>query len=103
VVLDGAWVTGVFDRVIVERDAAARPGAGQGGRVWCATVFDFKTDRLEREADVVAAVARHAGQLKLYRRVAARLAGLAEDAVACELVFTRRRRRVLLDGRMPAE
>jgi ATP-dependent helicase/nuclease subunit A len=84
VVLDGTWVTGVFDRVVVSHDAA--------GRAWRATVFDFKTDRIEDGAGLAPAVARHAGQLNLYRRVAAMLAGLPDAAVACELVFTRCRR-----------
>lgn len=84
IVLDGAWLTGVFDRVVVERDAA--------GRVVRATVWDFKTDRVETEADVAAAVARHAGQLNLYRRVAGVLTGAGEGAVECSLVLTRLRR-----------
>jgi ATP-dependent helicase/nuclease subunit A len=84
VVMDGAWVTGVFDRVVIERDQAAHAVR--------ATVFDFKTDRVAGDADVAAAVARHAGQLNLYRRVAAVLTGLDVAAVACELVFTRLRR-----------
>jgi len=84
VVLDGAWLTGVFDRVAIERDA--------GGRVVRATVFDFKTDRVAGEADIAAAVERHAAQLNVYRRVAAMLAGLPPAAVECELILTRRRR-----------
>jgi ATP-dependent helicase/nuclease subunit A len=83
VVIGGAWVTGVFDRVVVERD--------QAGRAVRATVFDFKTDLVAGEADVAAAVARHAGQLNLYRQVAAVLTGLDMAAVACELVLTRLR------------
>ena len=35
VVLDGAWVTGVFDRVVIERNQAGQPVR--------ATVLDFKT------------------------------------------------------------
>jgi hypothetical protein len=62
-VLDGAWVTGVCDRVCVERDAR--------GRAVRATVFDFKTDAV------------------------ARLAGVDDRAVACELVFTRLARRAI--------
>ncbi len=69
VVLDGAWVSGVFDRVVVGRS----PGR--------ATVFDFKTGP-------ATAVAPHAGQLGLYRRAAARLTGLPEAAVRVEVVFT---------------
>ncbi len=41
-VLDGDWVSGKFDRVILERDAAGHPSA--------ATLFDFKTDRIEAGA-----------------------------------------------------
>jgi ATP-dependent helicase/nuclease subunit A len=90
VVLEGAWVTGIFDRVVVERDDA--------GRAVRATVLDFKTDRVADDAPLDEAIARHAGQLNLYRRVAAVLAGLKVDAVSCELVLTRLRRSV----RVPA-
>jgi ATP-dependent helicase/nuclease subunit A len=86
IILDGAWVTGVFDRVVVRR--------GAGGDVRAATVYDFKTDRVENEADVEAAVRRHGPQLSLYRRVAAALTGLPPSGVGCELVFTALRRRV---------
>ncbi|MBC7369527.1 MAG: PD-(D/E)XK nuclease family protein, partial [Undibacterium sp.] len=82
-VLDGAWVTGIFDRVTVDRDHA--------GRAFGATVIDFKTDRLADAAEVVAGLARHAGQLNLYRRVVAVLTGLAPSQVRCVLVFTRLR------------
>ncbi len=88
IVLDGAWVTGVFDRVLVER--------GAGGRAVRATVFDFKTDRLADEGDVAAAVDRHSAQLNLYRRVAAVLTNLDDELIACELVFTRALRRVVV-------
>ncbi|HVS51889.1 MAG TPA: UvrD-helicase domain-containing protein [Opitutaceae bacterium] len=81
IVLDGAWVTGVFDRVVIERDAA--------GRARRAAVFDFKTDRVATEEEIAAAVERHAAQLNSYRRVAAVLAGVAVAAVTCELIFTR--------------
>ncbi|MBI5768020.1 MAG: UvrD-helicase domain-containing protein [Verrucomicrobia bacterium] len=89
-VLDGAWVSGVVDRVIVEREA--------DGRARRATVFDFKTDALPDETEVAAAVARHAAQLLVYRRAVARLTGLGESAVKGELVFTRLARRVPAGG-----
>jgi RecB family exonuclease len=69
VVLDGAWVSGVFDRVVV----GLPPGR--------ATVFDIKTGP-------ATTVAPHAGQLGLYRRAAARLTGLPEAAIRVEVVFT---------------
>jgi ATP-dependent exoDNAse (exonuclease V) beta subunit len=83
VVLDGAWVTGVFDRVIVERDAA--------GRAFRASVVDFKTDRGSEAADLVA---RYAGQLNLYRRAAAILAAIPPERVTCHLIHTAQHRAV---------
>jgi ATP-dependent helicase/nuclease subunit A len=80
IVLDGAWVTGVFDRVVVERDAA--------GCVRKVHVWDFKTDRVEDRAQAERAAARYFGQLDLYRSVAARLTGVAATAVDATLVFT---------------
>ncbi len=85
IVLDGAWVTGVFDRVVIERDPQ--------GRAVRATVFDFKTDRVAG-GDNATAVARHAAQIGIYCRAAARLAGLPESAVVGEVVWTRLRRRI---------
>ncbi len=80
IVLDGAWITGVFDRVLVDRDGT--------GRVVSARVFDFKTERLPRSGEVKDAVLRHQGQINLYRRVVAVLTGLEPAAVCCELIFT---------------
>ena len=81
IVLDSAWVTGVLDRVVVERDAS--------GRAVRATVFDFKTD-----IDDGIALERHTGQLNSYRQAVAKLANLDGSAVACDLVLTRFQRRV---------
>ncbi|MEI6051110.1 MAG: UvrD-helicase domain-containing protein [Opitutaceae bacterium] len=83
-VLDGAWVTGVFDRVVVERD--------ESGAVTRAVIIDYKTDRVATDEEVAAAVERHAGQLNLYRRVVAVLARVPVGQVECCLVFTRLRR-----------
>ncbi len=81
VVLDGQWVTGIFDRVVIERAA--------DGRALGATVFDFKTDAVPDPA-------RHAGQMRLYQQAAARLLGLPGSAVRAELVFTATRARMEL-------
>jgi ATP-dependent helicase/nuclease subunit A len=79
VILDGAWVTGVFDRVVV--------GYDQAGAACSAVVYDFKTDR-GAGAGPARALARHRGQLELYQRVLAILTGLTEESVSAELVFT---------------
>lgn len=91
VVLDGVWVTGVCDRVVIEHDPA--------GRAQRAEVFDFKTDRVATDADIAAAVERHGAQLGVYRRVVAMLTGLPAAAVSCRLVFTRLRRLATMTAR----
>lgn len=89
IVLDGAWVTGVFDRVVVGFD-----GAGQPSR---ATVYDFKTDLVD-EARLGIAARMHEPQMRLYREAVARLCGLPLASVGAMLVFTRARRGVLVDA-----
>lgn len=79
IVLDGDWITGVFDRVVIWRDAD-----GQAQR---AVVYDFKTDRGAR-FDPRGNAAKHAGQVLLYKRVAAILANLPQSAVEAQLIFT---------------
>ncbi len=88
IVLEGAWVTGVFDRVVVEFDGS--------GRAVHAAVYDFKTDREAGDPGRARAVARHEGQITLYRRVVAVLTGLPVAAVRAELVFTETARKVAL-------
>jgi ATP-dependent exoDNAse (exonuclease V) beta subunit len=79
------WVTGTVDRVVIERTA--------GGEILRARIYDFKTDRLSTE-QLNAAVAKHDGQMQLYRQAVARLTGLPLSAVEAWVVFTRWRRMV---------
>jgi ATP-dependent helicase/nuclease subunit A len=79
IVLDGAWISGVFDRVVVRRDA--------GGRVTAASVYDYKTDR-GAGRDPARWASQHRDQLALYRRVVAVLTGLPTHAVEAEVVLT---------------
>lgn len=88
IVLAGAWVTGVFDRVVVEFDGS--------GRAVRAVVYDFKTDREAGDSGRARAIARHESQIELYRRVVAVLAGLPVADVRAELVFTETARKVTL-------
>ena len=81
VVLDGVWLTGVFDRVVVERDMAGQPIR--------ARVTDFKTDRSRPGEDkAAAALEKHARQIILYRRVVALLTGLPVKMIRCTLLLT---------------
>jgi len=75
-VIGGQWVTGVFDRVIVD--------CAENGEPLRAEVYDFKTDE-----DTAGAAERHAPQLALYRAAAAQLTGLPEEAVRSFLVLTK--------------
>lgn len=88
ITIDQAWLTGVFDRVIVS--------LGKDGRPDRAIVYDFKTDRGVAGREGMAAT-RHASQLGLYRRVVAVLAGLPLESVAAEVVFTESGTSVPLD------
>jgi len=75
-VFDGAWVSGVPDRVVVSR---------REGKVCGAAIYDFKTDRA---ADAGRMRERYAGQMELYREVVAGLLGLPAGRVECWLVAT---------------
>ena len=89
IVIDGVWVTGVFDRVVLVRD--------EEGKVVEATIYDFKTDWTTPEGAAEVA-ARYAGQMGIYRQAASRLAGLPEARVRCVLVLTALRAAVGVGG-----
>jgi ATP-dependent exoDNAse (exonuclease V) beta subunit len=74
-------VGGRFDRLVVERDP--------DGLVLRATILDFKSNRVETEADVAEAAQGYAGQMADYARAAARLLALPPTQVATALLFTR--------------
>lgn len=80
VVLGRDWVSGVFDRVMVYRDA--------GGGAVRAEVLDFKTDDVSGAADLKAAAKRYTHQMGLYRQALCRMLGLAPEKVGLRLVFT---------------
>ena len=72
--IDGELCSGVFDRVVMRTD--------------CAEIVDFKTDRVQDEAELTLAVERHRSQLDWYRRVLMQMNGLAADQITCRLLFT---------------
>jgi ATP-dependent helicase/nuclease subunit A len=67
IVLDGDWLSGAFDRVLLLSDSAR--------------IIDFKTDRIPKPE-------AYAAQLAIYRRALAKLTGFPESVITCELVFT---------------
>jgi ATP-dependent helicase/nuclease subunit A len=94
VVLNGHWITGICDRVVIVRGAD-----GSARRAW---IWDFKTDRVADRDGAERAAHRYTEQLGLYRQVVARLTGLAEKDVRCGLVFTQIRDWVLVGGIRPS-
>jgi ATP-dependent helicase/nuclease subunit A len=83
VIIDGRWMSGVIDRLLVERD--------DSGRVRSATVIDFKTDRVEREDDLIE---RYSGQMLAYRMALAMVFEIEAAAIDCALVSTALKRLV---------
>jgi ATP-dependent helicase/nuclease subunit A len=74
VTLDGQWISGVFDRVIIFRN-----NAGEARR---AAIYDFKTDEGE-----IAETYR--GQMSLYRKSLGFLVGLPEEKITSSLIAVR--------------
>ena len=86
---EGSWVSGVFDRVVLECD--------DDGRVVAAQLLDFKTDEAADEEALQEKAAGYAPQLALYRRAVAKLTGLMEAQIRMELLFLRAKRLVKVE------
>lgn len=75
VVIDGVWISGRFDRVVLRHAA--------DGRICGAEIIDFKcgnaTELKESEMR----------QMQLYRKVLSRLTGLAEEQILCRIARIR--------------
>lgn len=76
ILLNGEWLSGTFDRVMIEQHRA--------------TILDFKTDKVETDDALAERVNGYRPQLDTYREVLARMTGLPHDAIHCRLLFTHR-------------
>jgi ATP-dependent exoDNAse (exonuclease V) beta subunit len=74
VTLDGQWISGVFDRVVIYR--------GESGQAQRAAIYDFKTD----ERDIAKT---YSMQMNLYRKSLSLLIGLREDKITSTLIAVR--------------
>ena len=74
VIIDGQWISGVFDRVVISLD--------DSGKARNAAIYDFKTDEGE-----IAATYR--GQMSLYRKSLGFLVGLPEEKISSSLIAIR--------------
>ncbi len=81
IALDRDWITGCFDRVTLERDAA-------GG--WTAAhVLDYKSNLVETPADLDRLRDHYRPQMLRYRQVLSGLTGLPPERIRATLLFTR--------------
>ncbi|MFZ2278037.1 MAG: UvrD-helicase domain-containing protein [Prosthecobacter sp.] len=71
----GSWISGVFDRVVVQRDSVR--------------LIDFKTDEVATEESLAEKVAGYRPQILLYRQALVRLTGLKLEQIESALLFTR--------------
>ncbi len=74
VLVDGKWVSGVFDRVIIYRNSA--------GETLQAAIYDFKTN----EGGISET---YAGQMNLYRQSLGRLVSLPAEKITSSLIAVR--------------
>lgn len=77
ILLGHEWLSGTFDRVMIEPHRA--------------TILDFKTDKVTTPEDFAARVNGYRPQLQTYREVIRRMTGLPLEAIHCRLIFTHRR------------
>ena len=71
--IDGQWISGIFDRVHVRRE---------GGKAIEAHILDYKTNRKSPEA----IAEDYQGQMAQYRKAASKLLGISVDKVSARTV-----------------
>ena len=81
IVLDGRWVTGAFDRVVICRDA--------GGKPVRAVIIDYKSNRICQEPEFAAVADGYRPQLELYGRALSGMLHIPEGSIDKKLIFTR--------------
>ena len=77
VMLEGKWVSGIFDRVVIHRASK--------GSFASAVIYDFKTDHGTRSE----IEERYAGQMSVYREAVGKLLGLGQDSVTSQILHVR--------------
>jgi len=80
VLLDGRWISGVFDRVVITKDNKGKPES--------AKIFDYKTNRLDQPEKLDELTGHYRIQLETYRNVISRLIQLGPEKIELFLVFT---------------
>jgi ATP-dependent helicase/nuclease subunit A len=81
IVLEAQWVTGIFDRVTIVKDAS--------GCALSATILDYKSNQIHQPAQFKKAAETYRPQLELYSRALSHILKLPETAITKQLLFTR--------------
>ncbi len=85
----GELMSGRFDRVVIEQDSTGKPVR--------ATIVDYKSNRVENEAEMRRVAAGYEPQMRDYAAAAAQILDLPPTAVSASLLFTRLARVVSLN------
>ncbi len=81
IILDGKWVSGVFDRVAIFRDAA--------GAITGAAIIDYKSNRhLDTDADIRNKAGHYLPQMETYHRALSSILDIPADKISADLLFT---------------
>ena len=73
--IDGDWVSGTIDRVILSGDTA--------------TIIDFKSTDIPENTTPAQAAEKHLHQLETYQAVVEKMTGLEKENIHCSLFFTK--------------
>ncbi|HBA86289.1 MAG TPA: hypothetical protein DCZ95_19580 [Verrucomicrobia bacterium] len=80
IILDGRWVSGIFDRVVIRKDAQGRP--------LDAVILDYKSNQALSDRDIQALTEHYTPQLALYGWALSRMLGLKASNIRLCLLFT---------------
>ena len=81
IVLAGRWITGAFDRVVIERDGAGAPLS--------AVIVDYKSNRIGDESQFATTAENYRPQLELYGKALSRMLRIPHTAIGLRILFTR--------------
>lgn len=74
------WMSGVFDRVVLDLDSSGRPVS--------AVIQDYKSNRIQDEDQLHKMAEHYRGQLEAYRGALQHLTGLSGENIQLQLLFT---------------
>ena len=75
------WVTGMFDRVTISRDA--------DGKCTGAIILDYKSNRVDTDAELERTAKEYQPQLSLYSEALAAILNIPKSEIQTRIIFTR--------------